>query len=127
MPINWLNVMPLGAPRRYVCSYCDNLVGPNIGWHGKQPDAPGAFTSHIYICSFCNNPTYFDIQNIQFPGPAFGRAVASVPQEVAALYGEARSCMTVNAFTSAVLTCRKLLMHIAVEKGAPVLQQANRL
>jgi hypothetical protein len=27
--------------------------------------------------------------------------------------------MTVNSFTSAVLTCRKLLMHIAVEKGAP--------
>ena len=26
--------------------------------------------------------------------------------------------MTVNSFTSAVLTCRKLLMHIAVEKGA---------
>jgi hypothetical protein len=26
--------------------------------------------------------------------------------------------MKVNSFTSAVLTCRKLLMHIAVEKGA---------
>jgi hypothetical protein len=26
--------------------------------------------------------------------------------------------MTVNSFTAAVLTCRKLLMHIAVEKGA---------
>jgi hypothetical protein len=26
--------------------------------------------------------------------------------------------MTVNSFTSAVLTCRKLLMHIAVAKGA---------
>ena len=27
--------------------------------------------------------------------------------------------MTVNSFTAAVLTCRKLLMHLAVEKGAP--------
>jgi len=35
------------------------------------------------------------------------------------LYAEARFCMTVNSFTSAVLTCRKLLMHIAVAKGAP--------
>jgi hypothetical protein len=26
--------------------------------------------------------------------------------------------MTVNSFTSVVLTCRKLLMHVAVEKGA---------
>ena len=45
--------------------------------------------------------------------------MASVPYQVGALYAEARSCMTVNSFTSAVLTCRKLLMHIAVEKGAP--------
>jgi hypothetical protein len=30
--------------------------------------------------------------------------------------------MGVNSFTSAVLTCRKLLMHIAVEKGAPTNQ-----
>lgn len=34
------------------------------------------------------------------------------------MYAEARFCVTVNSFTSAVLTCRKLLMHIAVEKGA---------
>jgi len=39
--------------------------------------------------------------------------------DVASLHAEARSCVTVNAFTSAVLTCRKLLMHLAVEKGAP--------
>jgi len=58
-------------------------------------------------------------QGKQFPGPPFGNAVNSLPPDVAALYGEARSCMTVNSFTSAVLTCRKLLMHIAVEKKAP--------
>jgi Domain of unknown function (DUF4145) len=41
---------------------------------------------------------------------------SSSPKTIAT---EARLCMTVNSFTSAVLTCRKLLMHIAVEKGAP--------
>ena len=55
----------------------------------------------------------------QYPGAPFGNEVASVPEDVAKLYAEARACMTVNSFTSAVLTCRKLLMHIAVEKGAP--------
>jgi hypothetical protein len=42
----------------------------------------------------------------------------SLPSDVEALYQEARSCMKVNSYTSAVITCRKLLMHIAVEKGA---------
>ena len=50
---------------------------------------------------------------------AFGTTVESLPTDVAALYNEARSCMTVNSYTAAVLTCRKLLMHIAVEKKAP--------
>jgi hypothetical protein len=34
------------------------------------------------------------------------------------LYNEARQCASVGSYTSAVLTCRKILMHIAVEKGA---------
>jgi hypothetical protein len=60
------------------------------------------------------------LQGKQYPGAPFGEGVASVPKEVSGLYDEARSCMTVNSYTSAVLTCRKILMHIAVEKGAPV-------
>ena len=70
------------------------------------------------MCSYCGSPTYFDVQGNQFPGAPFGNPVASVPADVGALYSEARKCMVVNSFTSAVLTCRKLLMHIAVEKGA---------
>ena len=34
------------------------------------------------------------------------------------LYNEARNCTGAGAYTSAVLSCRKLLMHIAVSKGA---------
>ncbi len=37
---------------------------------------------------------------------------------MSAAYDEARRCMSVNAFTSAELMCRKILMHVAVEKGA---------
>ena len=52
------------------------------------------------------------------PGVHYGSEVTELPSDVNALYGEARDCMTVSAHTSAVLTSRKLLMHIAVEKGA---------
>jgi hypothetical protein len=34
------------------------------------------------------------------------------------LYKEARDCFSVGAHTSAVLACRKLLMHVGVEQGA---------
>jgi len=74
---------------------------------------------YVYICSFCGKPTFFESNGKQFPGVAFGDTVDSLPPDVASLYNEARFSMTVNAFTSAVLTCRKLLMHLAVEKGAP--------
>ena|SRR2546422_2091669 len=113
MAIPWLN--PIGLePRSYDCAFCAHRVGPSQGWRSNTN--PQHF---VYICSYCGAPTYFDYQGKQFPGAPFGNAVASVPYQVGALYAEARSCMTVNSFTSAVLTCRKLLMHIAVEKGAP--------
>ena len=44
--------------------------------------------------------------------------VTNIPDEIARLYKEARACTGVNSFTAAVLTCRKLIMHIAVDKGA---------
>jgi hypothetical protein len=110
----WHNTLDM-APRSYVCSYCGHLVGPVRGWFTNNTGQPQNF---IYLCSFCGKPTYFDNTGKQFPGAPVGKSVADVPAEVGALYLEARNCMTVSSFTSAVLTCRKLLMHIAVEKGA---------
>jgi hypothetical protein len=37
---------------------------------------------------------------------------------VSELYDEARACMSVRAYTSVALACRKLLMNTAVTKGA---------
>src|SRR6516165_7113513 len=113
MPLVWVNVQGV-PPHGYTCGYCNHRVGPNQGWFTQTgPNGPQA---RILVCSYCGGPTYFDIQGRQFPGRIFGNAVASVPQEAAQLYEEARRCMSVSSFTSAVLTCRRLLMHIAVEK-----------
>jgi Domain of unknown function (DUF4145) len=120
MAIEWNNAGGMG-PRGYACSFCDHRVGPNIGWYSKAIAKPGGghAQGYIYICSFCGAPTYFDAQGGQFPAPTFGDEVASLPKDVSALYLEARRCVTVSSSTAAVLTCRKLLMHIAVEKNAP--------
>jgi hypothetical protein len=59
----------------------------------------------------------------QYPGPAIGEAVEGVDDgAVASLYDEARRAVGASSFTAAVLCCRKLLMHIAVTKGAPTNQ-----
>jgi hypothetical protein len=55
----------------------------------------------------------------QFPGVAFGREVKDIPDKsVSDLYAEARRASAAGSYTGAVLCCRKLLMHIAVSKGA---------
>jgi hypothetical protein len=41
-----------------------------------------------------------------------------LPSDVAAGYEEARRTISVGAYTSCELICRKLLMHVAVDKGA---------
>jgi|SRR6267154_114783 len=115
MPYEWQGAIRPVTPRSYVCSYCSHQVGPDSAWWTKDTK-PQAW---IYLCSFCGKPTFFDVDDKQYPGVPFGNEVDSVPGDVGALYAEARFCVTVNSFTSSVLTCRKLLMHIAVEKGAP--------
>jgi hypothetical protein len=49
----------------------------------------------------------------------FGETVKDIgDKSVSSLYEEARKSTGAGAYTAAVLCCRKLLMHIAVSKGA---------
>lgn len=52
------------------------------------------------------------------PGPAIGEPVESLPDDVGGLYAEARNACKVGAYTASVLCSRKLLMNVAVSKGA---------
>jgi hypothetical protein len=53
-----------------------------------------------------------------FPGVPFGPALEGLPEDVNEAYEEARRCFSVNAFTASEVLCRKILMHVAVDKGA---------
>src|SRR5262249_1160365 len=63
--------------------------------------------------------TFLGPDNFQSPSPALGKSVEHVPGSLNALYEEARRSTSENCYTGAVLLCRKILMHIAVEVGAP--------
>lgn len=101
----------------YTCGYCGNPLASERGWIGRGPG--GGAAAYIYICHHCKCPTFFDNNWDQYPSVTFGSPVEDIPNEsLHKLYGEARLATSVNSYTAAVLCCRKLLMHIAVSKGA---------
>ncbi len=121
--MSWSNQTEL-QPYKYKCGHCENFVASNQGYTGKVLSRfRGAepLTARIYTCPLCERPTFFIwsagkiVERI--PADSFGDSVGHLPDEVEELYDEARRCMKSGAYTATVMVCRKLLMHIAVEKG----------
>jgi hypothetical protein len=101
----------------FKCAFCANTVASNLGYRASSNVIKKS--ARIYICPHCNNPTFFNDYNSQYPGPIIGETVANITnEEVKKLYEEARRAASCSAFTAAILCCRKLLMNIAVSKGA---------
>jgi hypothetical protein len=111
--MSWHNAISPMGPQAYTCGYCGKHTGPNTGYFSSD-----GLQRRIFICTFCSQPTYFDQKLKQYPGEKFGNTVESLPKDVDSLYAEARSSISAGAYTGATLICRKILMHIAVEKGA---------
>ena len=122
MTLKWHQTTALDS-KSFICGYCGNSIASAIGYfadHFNYPHQASGHRANIYICHKCDKPTFFEaITDRQTPGAKFGNEVNDIDdQNVASLYNEARGSFSENAFTSAVLACRKLLMHIAVAKGA---------
>jgi len=121
--ISWIDTRSV-VSKRYICGHCGNSVASEKGYFAEfYPDAINPFTNkleYLLICHYCLRPTYFDIDKNQIPGPIYGNSVSDVPENVEILYNEARNCLSCNAYTASVLCSRKLLMNIAVSKGAEI-------
>jgi hypothetical protein len=104
---------------RYICGYCGVDTSPAQGW---QTSLVNGYNGYILLCTSCNRPSFIEIKggNIIKTTPAqkLGTSVEGLSNDLSNLYEEARSCTGANAPTAAVLVSRKILMHIAVEKGA---------
>jgi len=112
---NWQDAS-LILPRKYICGYCNSLVASERGFFTGAPTRPDWA---VYICPHCRKPTFVNQHGQQTPGVKYGCDVEHIPDEIRALYDEARDCIQSNAFTAATLCSRKILMHLAVENGAP--------
>ncbi|HEY8084037.1 MAG TPA: DUF4145 domain-containing protein [Methylophilaceae bacterium] len=114
---SWEAIQTINS-RSYTCGYCGSPLSSERGWRARNGPS-GVYIATIYICHKCASPTFFDIADNQTPGIVFGNVVSDIPEEnVSQLYEEARRTTGAGAYTAAVLCCRKLLMHIAVSKGA---------
>ena len=108
----WTNTQGL-TPMSFTCGHCGKVVASVAGY--CTGDIPQRF---IYVCPNCSRPTYFAEDKTQLPGIAPGVGVEHLPDDVEKLYREARNCVAIGSYTSSVLSCRKLLMQIAVAQEA---------
>jgi len=105
--------------KSYICGYCGNSLASNVGYiKTVDENGNGEGIAFVYICHHCHKPTFF-VGSEQTPGARPGEDVKGIDDKgVESLYKEARDSYSKNAYTATVLCCRKLLMHIAVSKGA---------
>ncbi len=100
----------------YNCGYCGKSLASEKGYEGSNSRGERAY---IYICHNCNKPTLIDCEKIQTPAPLHGNNVENISDEgVRVLYEESRKSIGNGSYTASVLCCRKILMAIAVSKGA---------
>jgi hypothetical protein len=109
--------------KSYTCGHCGHKVGPDKGYSCSVERAGGekevGRAAYIYICPHCTRPTFFDADQTQIPGVRIGSEVVGVTDKnVEALYDEVIYCAAAGAYTAAVLVSRKILMNLAVHKGA---------
>ncbi len=101
----------------FICGYCNKEVASNVGW--EKYNSGYSAEEFVRICPCCNKPTYInESESEQTPGIVYGSSILFLPENIGNLYNEARNCFSINAYTSVIMCCRKLLMHIACEEGA---------
>src|SRR5450756_244022 len=106
-----VNVATNDAWLSFTCGVCGTPVnGAIIAW---ARDAPVRWIR----CVKCQAGAVIN-GSIQSPAPERGENVDGLPAEIGAVYGEARRCLGVAAYSAVDLLCRKLLMHVAMDKGA---------
>lgn len=101
----------------YRCGHCGREVSGAVLAYNRENKHNQRLTLWLQ-CSVCYKGTTQEADGSVAPGSAFGPVVEGLPTAVEEAYNEARRCMSVSAFTAAEGICRKILMHVAVDKGA---------
>ena len=106
--MSWGNCYDI-ATFSYTCGYCGENIASNKGYISNY--------GLIYICHNCHKPSYVDNNKIITPGAIYGVEIKHLPNEIMTVFDEARRCFSISAYTSVIMCCRKLLMHIECTNG----------
>lgn len=96
------------------CGHCGRevLAAVIADVHSESPEV------RWLRCPSCGRGLVLNAGNVMSPSAPAGEMVEGLPPETEAAYAEARGAMGVGAYTAGELMCRKILMHVAVDKGA---------
>lgn len=119
----WYRAETLAHSESWVCAYCGEAVSSRLGYRGGANDDGSSEAGQAGVIRICSNsrclaPTYFPRHGAPSPVAPPGRDVAGLPTDIGRLYTDARRAAGAGAYTASVLASRKILMHVAVEKGA---------
>ena len=104
-----------GSWQNYQCGYCGSSTNGFVV--ANYPTS--SIKRQLWLCcTVCEKPAVMTTDGRIFPALPFGPIIQGLPDDVSKAYEEARQCFSVNAFTACELICRKILMHIGVDKGA---------
>ncbi|MGO9973232.1 MAG: DUF4145 domain-containing protein [Solirubrobacteraceae bacterium] len=118
-PPSWRSAQRIMA-RSFDCGYCGHRVSSDQGWDLTRHNRAGQdlIAGAVAICPGCKYPSLLT-QGVQVPSAPYGEDVEHLPDDIAALYAEVRAAAGAGAPTAAVMAARKILMAVAVDKGAP--------
>ena len=100
----------------YTCYFCEESVSGVVVRHYKNGD--NGQLIHWLLCPNCSHGSVKDRDNNVYPILVTGEKISGLSGIVKKSYEEAKICFSVQAYTACELLCRKLLMHIAADKGA---------
>ena len=99
-----------------VCGHCGRVISGAVLAYSYKGDLQPI--ERWIRCPHCGLGIFVAADGTAFPGPKVGQDVEGLPDDVREAYDQARRCAEVNAITACEVMCRKILMHIAVDKGA---------
>lgn len=102
-----------GAHHNITCGHCGRTVSAAVLVRTQKRPLV------LWLrCPGCGRGSVINEDTGQIPRRQPGGSVAGLPAETEAAYAEARAAASVGAWTGVEMLCRKILMHVAVDKGA---------
>jgi ribosomal protein S27AE len=105
----------------YHCAQCGHDVTGLVV--ARHQDSGQIGIAVWLLCPNCGDASIITKKKEQFPAPIPGPELQGLPPDIATAYNEARKCLGISALSACSMMCRKILMHVAIEKGAQTNQR----